>query len=103
MEEGVTFYRKPHLRKPDFIAAWPGMGNVAMKAASFLRNKLKAEEFAEIEPGDFFPLSGITIRENLGDFFPLSGITIRENLVETPLYPRVNFTRGKALPAPKTS
>jgi proteasome assembly chaperone (PAC2) family protein len=88
MEEGVTFYRKPHLRKPDFIAAWPGMGNVAMKAASFLRNKLKAEEFAEIEPGDFFPLSGITIRENL---------------VETPLYPRVNFTRGKALPAPKTS
>jgi len=88
MEEGVTFYRKPHLRKPDFIAAWPGMGNVAMKAASFLRNKLKAEEFAEIEPGDFFPLSGITIRENL---------------VEPPLYPRVNFTRGKALPAPKTS
>ena len=71
MEEGVTFYRKPHLRKPDFIPAWPGMGNVAMKAASFLRDKLKAEEFAEIEPGDFFPLSGITMRENLVETPPL--------------------------------
>ena len=41
------------------------MGNVALKAASFLREKLQAEEFAEIEAGDFFPLSDITIRGNL--------------------------------------
>ena len=65
MGKGITFYKEPHLDKPYFIAAWPGMGNVALKAASFLREKLQAEEFAEIEDGDFFPLSGITIRDNL--------------------------------------
>ena len=80
MEKGITFYRKPHLEKPAFIAAWPGMGNVALKAASFLRDKLKAEEFAEIEPGDFFPLSGIIIRENL---------------VETPRLPKSKFYSWK--------
>ncbi len=76
----MTFYRKPHLEKPDFVAAWPGMGNVALKAASFLREKLKAEKFAEIEPGDFFPLSGIIIRENL---------------VETPRLPKSTFYTWK--------
>lgn len=65
MEMGITFHKEPHLHKPHFIAAWPGMGNVALGAASFLREKLQAEEFAEIEAGDFFPLSGITIRDNL--------------------------------------
>ncbi|MFB0508661.1 MAG: PAC2 family protein [Thermodesulfobacteriota bacterium] len=80
MEKGITFYRKPHLERPDFIAAWPGMGNVALKAASFLRDKLKAEKFAEIEPGDFFPLSGIIIRENL---------------VETPRLPKSTFYSWK--------
>ncbi|MFQ6078216.1 MAG: hypothetical protein ACE5NJ_03660 [Thermodesulfobacteriota bacterium] len=48
MEKRITFYRKPHLEKPDFIAAWPGMRNVALKAANLLKDKLKAEEFAEI-------------------------------------------------------
>jgi uncharacterized protein (TIGR00162 family) len=76
MEKRIRFYRKPILQKPEFIAAWPGMGNVALKAASFLRDKLKAQEFAEIEPGNFFPLSGIIIRDNL---------------VETPRLPRSKF------------
>lgn len=80
MEKGIAFYRPPLIEKPDFIAAWPGMGNVALTAASFLRDKLKAEEFAEIEPGDFFPLSGIIIRENL---------------VETPRLPKSKFYAWK--------
>ena len=67
MEKGITFYKEPHLDRPYFIAAWPGMGNVALRAASFLREKLQAEEFAEIIAGDFFSLSGITIRDNLVD------------------------------------
>ena len=65
MGKGITFYKEPHLDKPYFIAAWPGMGNVALEAANFLREKLQAEEFAEIEADDFFPLSGINIRDNL--------------------------------------
>jgi uncharacterized protein (TIGR00162 family) len=67
MGKGVTRHKVPHLDNPILIAAWPGMGNVAVRAASFLREKLHAEEFAEIEAGDFFPLSGVTIRDNLVD------------------------------------
>ena len=67
MGKGITFHKEPHLNSPHFIAAWPGMGNVALRAASFLREKLQAEEFAEIAAGDFFPVSGVTIRDNLID------------------------------------
>jgi proteasome assembly chaperone (PAC2) family protein len=45
----MTFFKEPHLDKPYFMAAWTGMGNVALKAANFLREELQAEEFSEIE------------------------------------------------------
>jgi hypothetical protein len=49
MEKGINFHGNPQLDKPDFIAAWPAMGNVALKVTCFLKDKLKVEEFAEIE------------------------------------------------------
>ncbi len=52
--ERIKFSRKPRLKNPYFIVAWPGMGEVAFKAASFLVDKLKAEEFAEIQAREFF-------------------------------------------------
>ena len=55
MKKGIIFYREPQLDRPCFIAAWPGMGNVPLRAASFLRERLQAEEFAEIAAADFFP------------------------------------------------
>ena len=42
-------YREPDLDKPDFIAAWPDRGDVALMVANFHKDKLKGEEFAEIE------------------------------------------------------
>lgn len=59
--EGIKFTRKPRLKKPYFIAAWPGMGEVAFKAATYLVQELKASEFAAIDPGDFFYLTGSNI------------------------------------------
>jgi hypothetical protein len=50
----LKFYKKIKARNPVMIAAWPGMGNVALKAAVYLRDTLKAEEFAEIESEGFF-------------------------------------------------
>jgi uncharacterized protein len=55
--ERIKFSRKPRLKNPYLIVAWPGMGEVAFKAASFLLDKLKAEEFAEILANEFFYLS----------------------------------------------
>ena len=47
------------------IVAWPGMGEVAFKAAQYLVEKFKAEDFAKILSQDFFYLTGSDIREGI--------------------------------------
>lgn len=59
--EGINFVKKPKLKNPYLIVAWPGMGDVAFKAAAYLIEALKAEAFAEILPQDFFYLTGSSI------------------------------------------
>jgi proteasome assembly chaperone (PAC2) family protein len=63
--EGVKFSKKPRLKKPYLICAWPGMGEVAFKAATYLVDQLKAEEFAQIPPEDFFYLTGSIVQEGI--------------------------------------
>ena len=64
MEE-IKIYKRPRLKSPYLICAWPGMGEVAFKAAMYLVQQLKAEEFAEILPEPFFYLTGSTIKEGI--------------------------------------
>ncbi len=64
-KEVVKIYKEPKLTQPILVAAWPGIGNIALGAISYLREKLAAEEFAEIEPLSFFDLSGVFIADNL--------------------------------------
>jgi len=68
--------REPKLRSPYLIAAWPGMGNVALRAGTYLREKLGAEEFGEIQPAGFF--------------HPV-GASIKDNVVEVPKFPKSKF------------
>lgn len=63
--EGIKIAKRPRLKDPYLIAAWPGMGEVAFKAATYLVDKLKAEEFAEIESSDFFYLTTSTIQKGI--------------------------------------
>lgn len=49
------------------IAAWPGMGDVALKAALYLKDKLGAAEFATMEAGDYFHPSGVWVDNGLVD------------------------------------
>lgn len=65
--EIVKVARKPRLRNPYLIAAWPGMGEVAFKAASYLVEKLNAQEFAFIRPEKFFHLSASVVTDGLID------------------------------------
>jgi len=44
------------------------MSNLGRKATGYLNRKLKGQEFAEIEPEDFFPLGGVAIEGNLARF-----------------------------------
>ncbi len=51
---GIILYNEPKLENPVLVAGWPGIGNIGIIAVDTLRGMLKAEEFGEIEPWDFF-------------------------------------------------
>lgn len=61
----VKFYRRPRLRNPYMLAAWPGIGGVAIRVATYLRDMLGAEEFGEIEPLDFFRPNSVLVKNNI--------------------------------------
>ena len=65
--EGIIMTKKPKLRDPYLICAWPGMGEVAFKAASYLANTLKAVEFASILPQDYFYLTASLVKDGILD------------------------------------
>ncbi|MFH1459051.1 MAG: PAC2 family protein [Candidatus Omnitrophota bacterium] len=50
----IKYIRKPRLKDPYLVAAWPGMGNVAIKAAEYLWEALKPVEFAQLTAEGFF-------------------------------------------------
>ncbi|MCU0650654.1 MAG: PAC2 family protein [Candidatus Omnitrophica bacterium] len=79
----IKFIKKPRLKDPYFIVAWPGMGEVAIKAAAYMADKLKAEEFASI---------------NSQDFFYLMESYVREGIINLPEWPanKFYFHKGKA-------
>lgn len=84
--EYISVQRRPRLKRPVMLAAWPGVSNVALEVAAYLREKLDAREFAEIEPADFFT--------------PV-GILVRDNVVQVPIFPEnkfyfVKMPRGKS-------
>jgi len=65
--EDIRINKRPRLKNPYLICAWPGMGEVAFKAASYLIEKLQAEEFADIPVEDFFYLTGSNVQAGVLD------------------------------------
>lgn len=61
----IKILRKPKLKNPIMIAAWPGMGNVALKAAVFLKDQLQAKEFARVDSADLFYPTDIWVEDAL--------------------------------------
>lgn len=57
--------RTIELTKPVLLAAWPGMGNVALGAINYLRKKLDMVEFAEIELASFYQPDAIVVEDGL--------------------------------------
>lgn len=72
----LNMHRSPRFKKPVMLAAWPGVSNVALDIAAYLRDKLDAKVFADIEPSDFFT--------------PV-GILVQNNVVQVPIFPENNF------------
>jgi uncharacterized protein (TIGR00162 family) len=76
MKEVVRLYKEPHPAACVLFASWPGIGNVSVIAADYLRRKLDAEEIGEIEPTQFFEPTGIMVKDNV---------------VEAPRFPQSKF------------
>lgn len=72
----VKFYARPKLNSPNLLAAWPGIGNVSVIVANYLRRKLDFQPLGDIEASHFFD--------------PI-GVIARDNLVEAPQFPQSKF------------
>jgi hypothetical protein len=76
MKKLIKLYAKPKLKAPVMLAAWPGIGNVAMVVANYLLDKLDFKDLAEIDASYFFD--------------PI-GVLAREHIIETPQFPESHF------------
>ncbi len=76
MKELVKLYAEPKLNSPNMLAAWPGVGNVAIIVATYLKKKLDFKELGEIEASNFFD--------------PI-GVVVKDNVVESPQFPQSKF------------
>ena len=57
----------PKLKDPIFIAAWPGMGEVAYRSALFLREAMGFKMFAKLEAKGFFKPAAVTVDKGIID------------------------------------
>jgi proteasome assembly chaperone (PAC2) family protein len=76
MNELVKLFARPRLKSPIMLASWPGIGNVSIIVATYLKKKLNFKELGELEPSYFFD--------------PI-GVVVRDNVVEAPQFPLNNF------------
>ncbi|MCK5533770.1 PAC2 family protein [bacterium] len=63
--QDIKIYQEIKIKKPVMFAAWPGMGNVALGAIDYLRKKMKATLFAEIDIGRFIIHDSIIIEKGI--------------------------------------
>jgi proteasome assembly chaperone (PAC2) family protein len=62
---GIKLYKEPELENSIMFCGWPGIGNIGITAIDTLRGILKAEQFGEIEPWDFFEPQKVLIKGGL--------------------------------------
>jgi len=76
MKDLVKIVARPRLKSPVMLAAWPGIGNVSMIVATYLKRKLDFKELGEAEASYFFD--------------PI-GVVVENNIVEAPQFPQSKF------------
>ena len=76
LKDLVKLRARPKLNSPVMLAAWPGIGNVALIVATYLLRKLNFKELGKVEAAHFFD--------------PI-GIVVKDSVVEAPQFPRSQF------------
>lgn len=61
----VQLYNVPELRAPFLVAAWSGMGAVALLTVNYLREELQAQLFGRIDPRHYYAPTEIPIEDGL--------------------------------------
>ncbi|MBN1856100.1 MAG: PAC2 family protein [Dehalococcoidia bacterium] len=72
----ITLTEEPQAENVVMLASWPGIGNVSLILARYLKEKLGAHEIGEIDPVYFFE--------------PV-GVMVKDNVVEQPRFPESKF------------
>jgi len=74
-------YKQPRPKSCSMFASWPGIGDVSLIAAKYLKEKLNAVEIGEIEPVNFFEPVGVMVEDNVVESprFPESKIYYWQN------------------------
>jgi proteasome assembly chaperone (PAC2) family protein len=68
----IRFSGKPEFSTPAMVVGWTmDAGRLGSRVTDYLVSKLGGQAFCEIEPVDFFPLSGVTIVDDIV-YFPES-------------------------------
>lgn len=69
MTDSLKILSRLRLRSPTLVIGWNGDAcELGAKVTSYLNRKLRCQIFCEIDPADFFPMSGVTIEDNLIQF-----------------------------------
>jgi proteasome assembly chaperone (PAC2) family protein len=65
----ISIYQEPDLRQSSLVLGWrEDAGELGRRVTDYLNLKLRGQEFAEIDPEDFFPMGGVAVKDNLARF-----------------------------------
>jgi len=68
-EYPFRIYAKPEFQSSSLIVGWAeDAGKLGPKVVDYLNKKLEGQDFAEIEPVDFFSLGGVLVENNVTQF-----------------------------------
>ena len=81
MNNLVKIHARPKLDSPNLLAAWPGVGNVSMIVATYLKTKLDFKELGEVKTSHFFDPIGVVVEDSVVEApqFPQSRFYYRKN------------------------
>jgi len=81
MKNMVKKLARPKLNNPNLLAAWPGVGNVAIIITTYLTSKMNFKDLAVIEPASFFDPTGVLVEDSIIEApqFPQSRFYYRKN------------------------
>lgn len=78
---GFRLFGKPDLKSAYLVVTWnEDGGRLGVRVADYLARHLEAEEFAQIDPPDYFPLTGVAIDDDVAQFPSSKFYQCRRNL-----------------------